>query len=67
MPAKQLKETTMNPKTRTLLRITLPSAMTQSKLLSETDNLVDRLMGKHADKRFEFIQENAQYVQDFDI
>ena len=34
---------------------------------SEIDDLVDRLMGKNADARFQFIQENAEFVQDIDI
>ena len=33
----------------------------------EVDDLVDRLMGKNADARFQFIQENAEFVQDIDI
>jgi topoisomerase-4 subunit B len=31
------------------------------------DDLVDRLMGKNAERRFEFIQDNAEFAQDIDI
>ena len=77
MPAAQLKETTMNPKTRKLLRVTLPDAEAALGIAielrsgdspkTETDDLVERLMGKNAEPRFRFIQENAQFVQDIDV
>ncbi len=81
MPAKQLKETTMNPHSRTLIRVSLPDAITALGLTLEIaaddedvpnvkediDDLVDRLMGKNADARFQFIQENAEFVEDLDI
>ncbi|MEP0940553.1 MAG: DNA topoisomerase IV subunit B [Rhizobiaceae bacterium] len=56
MPA-QLKETTMDPSKRTLLRIAIdePDAASQS---------IDRLMGNKPEKRFVFIQENAQFAND---
>ena len=58
MMASQLKETTMDPKKRTLARITVPDAET------DIEDLVERLMGKRADARFQFIQENAQFVKE---
>ncbi|MAK59347.1 MAG: DNA topoisomerase IV subunit B [Ponticaulis sp.] len=61
MPA-QLKETTMNPDTRTLARITIPEDADVS-----PDDLVETLMGKKAELRFRFIQENAQFVEELDI
>ncbi len=87
MPASQLKETTMNKKSRTFIRVTLPDAMaslgltaemhneeeaiTTSSPLSDTmegvDDLVDRLMGKNPEARFQFISENAEYAEDIDV
>ena len=84
MPAKQLKETTMNPDTRTLIRVSLPDAMATLGItdelemdeegpaentdpLEEVNDLVERLMGKNADARYQFIQSNAEFVEDLDI
>ncbi|HBH26718.1 MAG TPA: DNA topoisomerase IV subunit B [Rhodospirillaceae bacterium] len=58
MPAAQLKETTMNPSKRTLLRVTLPA------VAEGTAALVQRLMGRDAAGRFAFITENAAFVDD---
>ena len=58
MMASQLKETTMDPKKRTLARVELPGDE------SEIDDLVERLMGKKAEARYQFIQENARFVVD---
>ncbi len=61
MPA-QLKETTMNPVTRTLARVTLPRT---EELVEE---MVETLMGRKAESRFRFIQENAEFAQaDVDV
>lgn len=87
MPAKQLKETTMDPNSRILLRVTLPDALAATALgladeelddpqaiedalqdpENEVKDLVDRLMGKNAEKRFEFIQDNAEFAQNIDV
>jgi len=61
MMASQLKDTTMNPKTRTLARITVPDDVTD---LADVEDLVERLMGKKADARFRFIQDNARFVKE---
>jgi len=62
MMASQLKETTMDPKKRTLARVTLPASE------DEIEDLVERLMGKKADARYQFIQENAKFaVADLDV
>ena len=52
----QLRETTMDPKTRNLIRITLPQEYEERAGVKE---LVDRLMGTNPAHRFQFIQENA--------
>jgi topoisomerase-4 subunit B len=56
MPA-QLKETTMKPGTRILVRVDV--AQSDNK---KTEALVERLMGKKPELRFQFIQENAQFA-----
>jgi topoisomerase-4 subunit B len=61
MPYAHLRETTMDKKTRTLLRVRVLDDR------DETKSSVDRLMGTKPEARFEFIQENAQFVSDLDI
>lgn len=72
MMPKQLKETTMDPKKRTLVRITIESTQNPdsdfSKHASErTELLVADLMGKNADARFRFIQEHAEFAKEIDV
>jgi len=71
MPAAQLKETTMDMNKRGLLRIVLPEAeegqRLGKKVEGSTAQLIDRLMGKNPEARFDFIQDNAQFVEDIDI
>ena len=57
----QLRETTMDPKTRMLIRITLPSDVEER---AGVRDLVDRLMGTNPAHRFAFIQENAAAVDE---
>ncbi len=52
----QLRETTMDPATRSMLRITLPQEYEER---AGVKDLVDRLMGNNPAHRFAFIQENA--------
>lgn len=66
MNPSQLKETTMNPATRTLARITLPDSLDELTELKPGD-LINTLMGKKAETRFKFIQENAAFVDELDI
>ncbi|HEX4709163.1 DNA topoisomerase IV subunit B [Phenylobacterium sp.] len=61
MPS-QLKETTMDPSKRTLARVTLPRAE------ELVESLVEQLMGRKPELRFQFIQENAEFaVADLDV
>jgi topoisomerase-4 subunit B len=62
MDAKDLKDTTMNPMTRKLIRVTI-----DEDVAGETGDRVERLMGKKPEKRFEYIQENAQFVEELDV
>ncbi|MBD3761431.1 DNA topoisomerase IV subunit B [Sphingomonadaceae bacterium G21617-S1] len=57
----QLRETTMDPKTRTMLRVTLPQEYEER---ASVRDLVDRLMGKNPEHRFAFIQANAATVDE---
>ena len=52
----QLRETTMNPATRSLIRITLPPEFEQR---AGVARLVDELMGRNPEHRFNFIQNRA--------
>jgi topoisomerase-4 subunit B len=61
MNPQQLRETTMDPKTRTLLRVTLPQEYEER---ASVRDLVDRLMGKNPEHRFAFIQANAASVDE---
>jgi topoisomerase-4 subunit B len=61
MPA-DLKDTTMNPATRTLARVVLDDSGAP-----DFEVLIETLMGKKAELRFNYIQENAKFVQDVDV
>ncbi|MEQ8510702.1 MAG: DNA topoisomerase IV subunit B [Rhodospirillaceae bacterium] len=68
MPPAQLKETTMDPARRSLLRVTLPGATAPSNGDAKaTADLVEQLMGKKPEARFQFIQDNAEFVTDLDV
>ena len=62
MDAKDLKDTTMNPATRKLIRISIDDDEP-----GETADLVERLMGKKPEMRFQYIQENARFVAELDL
>lgn len=64
MPAKQLKETTMTPTARTLLKVVLPQEPEEAE---DTSDLVEQLMGRKPELRFAFIQDNARFVTELDI
>ena len=66
MPPAQLKETAMNPETRTLLRVTVPAGQSddEHREARETAKLVDDLMGKKPELRLAFIQSHAAELED---
>ena len=59
MDAHELWDTTMNPETRTLRRITLEDAVA-------ADNIFTILMGEKVEPRKEWIEENAKYALNLD-
>ncbi len=64
MPAEQLKETTMDQTKRNLILINSEKAKKDIKI---TEKLFETLMGKQADLRFKFIQNNANFIKNLDI
>ena len=65
MMPNQLKETTMSPKTRRLIRVDLPPRTDDGAEDTEkTRTIVSELMGKKPEFRFKFITEHAQFVKD---
>ena len=61
MPYAHLRETTMDPRTRTLLRVRIIEDRDETRLA------VERLMGNRPEARFEFIQDHAAFVTDLDV
>ena len=62
MDASQLKETTMDPKKRTMLRVHIEDGEDIA-----TADIVEQLMGNKPEGRFRFIQDNAEFARDLDI
>ena len=60
MNADQLADTTMDPKRRTLLRVSLADAI-------QVEKIFTMLMGEEVDPRKKFIEENAKLVEDLDF
>jgi DNA gyrase subunit B len=60
MMAKTLWETTLNPRTRRMLRVNIADAL-------ETDRIISELMGKDASARFHFIMNRADEVGELDV
>jgi topoisomerase-4 subunit B len=62
MPPAQLKETTMDPAKRTLLKV-----VAAPEERAATNTLVESLMGRRPELRFAFIQERAKTVEEVDV
>ncbi|MCX7888716.1 MAG: DNA topoisomerase IV subunit B [Rhodobacteraceae bacterium] len=62
MDARDLRDTTMNPATRRLIRVTIHEDEP-----GETGDLVERLMGRRPELRFQYISENARFVEELDV
>lgn len=60
MNPEQLWQTTMNPETRTLLKVTIENA-------KESARIIETLMGEKVEPRRKFIEENAHFVRNLDI
>jgi topoisomerase-4 subunit B len=71
MPPTQLRDTTMDPEKRQLIQVSLPSATDgdadRAKIAKSTAQLVEQLMGRKAERRFQFIQDNARFVEELDV
>jgi topoisomerase-4 subunit B len=73
MPSRYLKATTMDPAQRTLLRVTLPPKADPAAIeapaeeLERARALVETLMGRRPELRFEYIQKNARFARDLDV
>jgi topoisomerase-4 subunit B len=74
MPPAQLKETTMDPEKRILLRVSVPPSLNNADPASDDaearrvlEDTVETLMGRKPELRFQFIQENAKFVTDLDV
>ncbi len=68
MPARYLWATTMDPAQRTLLRVKLPSKTEDPEIdPTRTEKLVETLMGRRPELRFDYIQKNARFAHDLDV
>ncbi|MDH5559010.1 MAG: toprim domain-containing protein, partial [Alphaproteobacteria bacterium] len=69
MMPKQLRDTTMAPGKRTLLRVGIPDARSPEEAddARQTKQVVENLMGRKPELRLAFIQEHARFVEDLDV
>src|SRR5436190_4727750 len=69
MQSIHLRETTMDPTKRILLKVDVPTAASveDRREAMRTQTLVEDLMGRKPEKRYAFIQENAKFAQDLDV
>ena len=73
MPARYLKATTMDPAQRVLLCVRVPPKAdpagieTPGEGFARTETLVETLMGRRPELRFDYIQKNARFARDLDV
>jgi topoisomerase-4 subunit B len=69
MQSAHLRETTMDPTKRILLKVDVPTTASAETRLegTRTRTLVEDLMGRKPEKRYAFIQENAKFARDLDV
>jgi topoisomerase-4 subunit B len=73
MPARFLRATTMDPAQRTLLRVVVPPRTDPAAIeppdegFARTEKLVETLMGRRPELRFDYIQKNARFARDLDL
>jgi len=73
MPARFLRATTMDPAQRTLLRVVVPPRADPAAIeppgegFARTEKLVETLMGRRPELRFDYIQKNARFARDLDL
>lgn len=69
MQSVHLRETTMDPGKRVLLKVDVPNTVDaeQRREGMKTERLVENLMGRKPEKRYEFITENAKFARDLDV
>ena len=67
MPSAQLKDTTMTPAKRRLLRVVVAGDAEPAAAMSETAQQIEALMGRKPELRLAFIQENAKLARDLDV
>ncbi len=62
MNPQQLKHTTMDPSARKLIQVVVPQEASKT-----TEDLIEKLMGKNPEMRFQFITDNAKFAEDLDL
>ena len=69
MQSVHLRETTMDPTRRVLLKVDVPTAASAGDRREEmrVRTLVEDLMGRKPEKRYAFITENAKFARDLDV
>ncbi|MBL8671503.1 MAG: hypothetical protein JNK11_12680 [Alphaproteobacteria bacterium] len=64
MTPSQPKETTMDPRKRSLIKVALPPGFDEPGAFDQTERLVADLMGRKPERRFAYIQESARFAME---